>query len=136
MRLAELPLTANGKVDRKVLPAPTGARPDLDGAFVAPSSHLQGQLVDIWRNVLEVGKVGIRDNFFDLGGTSLSLVQIQRQVRALGFDLPLIDLFRYPTIEMLAARLGAPPEAVRGLRGVQARAARQRSALSTDLPRE
>ena len=98
-----LPLNANGKVDRRALPAPDGRRPALDEAFVAPHTMLQLQLALIWQSVLGVEPVGIRDSFFDLGGYSLLAVQMMDQVeRVLDRKLPLSVLLAGATIEHLA----------------------------------
>jgi amino acid adenylation domain-containing protein len=106
--LARLPLTANGKVDRRALPAPGGARPELAGAFAAPAAGRERAVAAIWRDVLGLAAVGRHDNFFDLGGHSLLLAQVHARLRAeLGQELPLVELFRYPTVAALARRLAA-----------------------------
>jgi amino acid adenylation domain-containing protein len=104
--LDELPLTPNGKVNRKVLPAPEGQRPELETAYVAPGSRQEKTIAKIWSELLGVEQVGLNDNFFDLGGNSLLVVQVQSRLReALGRDLPIVKLFRYPTIKALAGFL-------------------------------
>jgi amino acid adenylation domain-containing protein len=99
--LEALPLTPNGKVDRRALPAPSQSR-DLE-RFVAPRNQLELQLVQIWSQILKLDEVGVKDNFFDIGGHSLLvpylLAQIQQQF---GKSLPLVTLFQHPTIEELA----------------------------------
>ena len=70
-----LPLTPSGKIDRRALPAPDGSRPELQNAFVAPRSSTEEKVAATWTEVLELGKVGINDNFFDLGGHSLLATQ-------------------------------------------------------------
>lgn len=110
MRIAAFPLTPNKKVDRKTLPLPaaTAAEP---AAFVAPESGIAAELAAIWQRVLGVPKVGVKDNFFALGGHSLLAVQAHREIRAaLGAArLSITDIFRFPTLEGLAAHLGAAP---------------------------
>ncbi|HQS31158.1 MupA/Atu3671 family FMN-dependent luciferase-like monooxygenase [Polaromonas sp.] len=99
------PLTPNGKVDRRALPeaGPVIApRPES-----APASQLEGVISTIWRDVLGLDKVGTSDNFFDLGGHSLLVVQVQRRLRAAtGREVSITDMFRLTTIEGLAAHLG------------------------------
>ncbi|MCA1566086.1 MAG: non-ribosomal peptide synthetase, partial [Acidobacteria bacterium] len=101
--LGELPLTTNGKVDRKALPAPEQARPDVREAFVAPRTPLEQKLADIWCEVLGVERVGVHDDFFDLGGHSLLATQVISRVReTFQINLPLRVLFESPKVETLA----------------------------------
>jgi amino acid adenylation domain-containing protein len=104
--LDALPLTAQGKVDRSALPNPSTSRPELQVQFVVAKSELEKIISAIWQEVLEVEQVGIRDNFFDLGGHSLRMVRLNSKLRqTLPFPIPLLLLFEYPTIESLAAHL-------------------------------
>jgi len=104
--LAELPLNANGKVDRRALPAPGGERPQLADSYAAPGNDIEERLVGLWQEVLRLDRVGVRDNFFDLGGDSLLLLQAHGRLEVLlGREVPLLDLFEYPTIGALAVRL-------------------------------
>jgi amino acid adenylation domain-containing protein len=104
--LARLPLTPNGKVDRKALPAPDDARPELRAAYVAPRTEVERMLAGIWQEVLGVGQVGADDNFFDLGGHSLRLLQVQHRLHeVLGQELNVVEMFRYPTVGAMAAYL-------------------------------
>ncbi len=101
--LDSLPLTENGKVDRRALPAPDQSRPDLEGHFVAPRTPAEEILASIWADVLRLEQAGIQDNFFELGGHSLSATRVVSRVRqAFGVELPLRALFETPTIEALA----------------------------------
>ena len=101
--LDALPLTAHGKVDRKALPAPEAARSEPEG-FVAPRSAAEETLAGVWREVLGLEQIGVRDDFFLLGGHSLSAARILSRVRdALGVDLSLVVIFETPTIEGMAA---------------------------------
>lgn len=103
--LAEWPLTANGKVDRKALPAPENQR-SLAAAYLAPQSEIEQLIAAVWRDVLAVDRVGTRDNFFDLGGHSLLLARVHSRLRGrLPREVSMIELFRYPTISSLAAHL-------------------------------
>src|SRR5207249_3553871 len=104
--LDNLPLTPNGKVDRRALPAPDTHRPALEATFIGPRSGLEQAIAAIWERVLSVKSPGVNDNFFDLGGHSLLLVQVQIKIREqVGIDLPIIKLFEYPTIRSLAGHL-------------------------------
>ncbi len=103
--LDELPLTSSGKIDRRALPAPdtsaTGKVMDH-----APQTAMEQNLMELWQEILGLERVGLQDNFFDLGGHSLLLVQIRHQLRErFGWDLSLLELFECPTISLLAARL-------------------------------
>ncbi|MFC4159172.1 amino acid adenylation domain-containing protein [Chitinimonas lacunae] len=109
--LERFPLTPNGKVDRKALPAPEGSRP-REAAYVAPEDATETLLGRIWAEVLGVAQVGVHDNFFDSGGSSLSLIKVRSRIReALGVELSIVELFRYPTIRSLAQSLSQPAAA-------------------------
>ena len=106
VRLEVFPLTPNGKLDRKALPAPDGAGCEADGPYVAPRSELERLIADVWREVLGVERVGVRDNFFNLGGHSLLLIRVNNRLReALQMELPVVELFKYPTVSALAEHL-------------------------------
>jgi amino acid adenylation domain-containing protein len=108
--LDRLPLTANGKVDRKALPDPEPAPGEAPAADALPRSTLERAIADIWREVLKVQRVGLHDNFFDLGGHSLLAAQVHASLReAAGAEVSMVDLFRYPTVASLARFLA--PEA-------------------------
>ncbi|WP_442941022.1 amino acid adenylation domain-containing protein [Nostoc sp.] len=99
--LDSLPLTPNGKVDRRALQAPTDTS-DAD-KFVAPRSQVELQLTQIWSRILKVDKVGVRDNFFDLGGHSLLTPYLMAQIKKqFGKDIAIASLYQNPTIEQLA----------------------------------
>jgi amino acid adenylation domain-containing protein len=101
--LDSLPLTPNGKVDRKALPMPDRSRPQLDETFSAPRTPVEELLANIWAEVLKLDKVGIHDNFFDLGGHSLRATQVVSRVRAaFQVELPLRTLFEKQRIDELA----------------------------------
>ncbi len=103
VRLNDLPLTRHGKVDRKSLPAPESERPELRAAYLAPRTGIEGAIAAIWQEVLRVEKVGVDDNFFDLGGHSLLMVQVHSKLReAFSKDISLIEMFRNPTVASLA----------------------------------
>jgi hypothetical protein len=111
VRLDALPLTANGKVDRKALPEPAPAAPEIDTRYEAPEGDLESRIAAVWRELLRVERVGSRDNFFELGGSSLLVVRVRNRLQELlGRDLSLVDLFRHPTVASLAAHLAAGEE--------------------------
>jgi thioesterase domain-containing protein len=102
--LDSIPLTPNGKLDRRALPEPVQAV-GLKVRFIGPRDALELQLAQIWQDILKAGPVGVRDNFFDRGGHSLLAVRLLARIRqALAIDLPLSVFFKQqPTIEHLAA---------------------------------
>jgi len=105
--LSTLPLTANGKVDRKALPAPQALDTPM-AAHVAPRDALELLLARTWEQVLGIQPVGVRGNFFELGGHSLLAVRLMAAMReATGRQLPLAALFQAPTVEQLATLLRA-----------------------------
>jgi amino acid adenylation domain-containing protein len=127
--LDTLPLTANGKVDRKALPAPEGLRQELDETYVAPRTELERTIAAIWQDVLRIDKAGVDDNFFDLGGHSLLLVQVQSKLNStLHRDIPVVDLFKHSTISTLSRHLSEGQEERSSLDRVQDRT-EQRKAL-------
>jgi amino acid adenylation domain-containing protein/non-ribosomal peptide synthase protein (TIGR01720 family) len=99
MPLASLPVTANGKLDRKALPQPDAAPRQ---AFVAPQDALQTALAEIWQDVLGVERVGLEDNFFELGGDSIISIQVVSRARQAGIRIHPRDLFQYQTVRSLA----------------------------------
>jgi len=109
--LESLPQTPNGKVDRKALPAPERSRPDLRAIYQAPRTKTEKEIAAIWKVVLDIKQVGIDDNFFDLGGHSLLMTRVHSQLRAVAPNLSLVELFQYPTVRTLAAKI-APDEVV------------------------
>jgi thioesterase domain-containing protein len=103
--LDEMPLTANGKVDRKRLPSVSDVRPKREN-LLAPRDVLELQLTQIWESVLGVRPIDVRDDFFELGGHSLLAVSLMAKIRSvIGQDLPLPVLFQEGTVERLAAIL-------------------------------
>jgi len=105
--LAAIPLTNNGKVDRKALPAPEWTREALKTEYIAPRTELEERLAAIWSQVLGVKQVGILDNFFDLGGDSIMSIQVVGHARRKGLRLTPRRLFEKPTIAALIAELSS-----------------------------
>ncbi|MEH1167100.1 amino acid adenylation domain-containing protein [Micromonospora sp. CPCC 205539] len=113
VELTELPLSPNRKVDRAALPPPD-VRPDAPG-HVAPRTDLERLVVDTWTEVLDADRIGVRDDFFQLGGHSLQALQVAARLRAAtGVDVSLRTLFAHPTPAALAAALAAARAAVAG----------------------
>jgi hypothetical protein len=105
VRLEQLPLTSNGKLDRKALPAPEGDV-YVHHEYEEPQGEIELALAQIWRDLLGVRRVGRHDNFFDLGGHSLLAVQVAVRIRSrFQLHLPLRDLFGAPTMAGLAAHI-------------------------------
>ena len=106
VQIDALPLTANGKVDVNRLPAPDAARPQLSTEFGVPTTDAERVLAGIWADVLGVDRVGVDDDFFDLGGHSLRAIQLMSRVNeAFGVGLELYVLFTERTVRQLARRL-------------------------------
>ena len=104
--LDALPVNPSGKVDFGALAAPGKDRSGVDTAYVAPRTKLEELISGIWREVLGATQVGMRDNFFDLGGHSLLLTQVKLRLETeLDRDIPMVKLFQYPTIELLTREL-------------------------------
>lgn len=106
VRLEQLPVSRNGKVDRFALPKPSMHRPDVDSDMVPARTDLQKQLCAIWREVLRIEQVGVQDNFIDLGGNSMRAMQIATRVRQdLERDIGIRDVLLYPSVEDFEAFL-------------------------------
>ncbi|PRT07964.1 non-ribosomal peptide synthetase [Bacillus wiedmannii] len=103
IKLDTLPLTTNGKVDRKALPAPDTSNFMVESGQVAPRNTLEMELVGIWENILNISPIGVTDNFFDLGGHSVLAVKLMSLIeRKFNKKLPISVLFEGQTIEYLA----------------------------------
>jgi amino acid adenylation domain-containing protein len=106
MTLDEMPRNTSGKLDRKKLPQPERLRPELEIPFAPPGTRMEKIIAQSWQQVLELDRVGIHDNFFDLGGTSLGIIKVNAAISEhFGKDIPLLDMFRYPTVQALAGHL-------------------------------
>jgi len=105
--LDALPLTAQGKVDRRALPEPGAVRPELAQEFVAPVGPVEESLAEVWSRVLGVDRVGRLDNYFDLGGDSIRSIQVVGQARKADLSLNLQDLHDFPTVQDLAEAVGS-----------------------------
>lgn len=127
--LATLPLTRTGKVDRSALPAP---HVKAEGAMCqeAGAGELEKTLIELWQRVLRVERVGLDENFFDLGGDSLMMIAIHSDLQnVLGSEIPVTDLFQFTTIRALARHLQARGGTAATLSEAQQKAAKQRDAF-------
>jgi amino acid adenylation domain-containing protein len=102
IELGSLPLNSNGKVDRDRLPEPGDDRPELAEQYVAAQTPLQQKLADIVADVVRISKIGIHDNFFDLGGDSIQAIQVVARAQEAGIGLTPLDFFEHPTVALLA----------------------------------
>jgi acyl carrier protein len=105
--LEKIPLTPNGKINRSALPGPDQSRPQLSTTYTEPKTDEEKIVAQFWKEVLKVDNVGIYDNFFDLGGNSMKLIQLSSKLKeTLEKDIPVITIFRYPTIDSLLQYMG------------------------------
>jgi acyl carrier protein len=105
--LEQLPLTPNGKIDRKALPAP-GDMGAPQERYVAPRTHTETKLAEIWQEYLRVARVSVADGFFELGGHSMLAVRMLSKIgEAFGIELPIRSIFQAQTVEALALLLDA-----------------------------
>jgi amino acid adenylation domain-containing protein len=108
--LEALPLSPNGKVNRAVLPAPDTERPDLQITYVAPRTDTEQRLAEIWAQVLDIDRVGVHDNYFDLGGASIQSLDIISRANEAGLPLALEMLFEFQTVAELSSAIDAKRE--------------------------
>lgn len=136
VNLEAFPLTTNGKVDRRALPAPSSRRSFLTTEFVAPRTETEETLAAIWRRALGIDEVGIEDNFFDLGGHSLHTAEVEAKIRQqMGREIHVTALFQYPTISALASHLAATAAGSSpSLNKARERARLQRAVLAQSPP--
>ncbi|MBV9743099.1 MAG: non-ribosomal peptide synthetase, partial [Acidobacteriia bacterium] len=124
----ELPISPNGKVDRAKLPAPHWEKGT--GAVPAEGGNVESIVRAVWQKVLRVAEFGANENFFDLGGNSLMLIEAHAELeRALGRELSLITLFEYPSVAALVPQMEGRSATHSTLRAAEQRARRQREAL-------
>lgn len=131
IELAALPRTPNGKIDRKALPDPDSIQVEAPSISAPePANAMETQIQDVWCDLLRLPRVGLRDNFFDIGGHSLLAVQLHRRLAAIA-DKPvsLTDIFRFPTVATLAAHLSSAADQPEAAREGQDRAQNRRAAL-------
>ena len=136
--LTEMPLTSHAKIDRQQLPAPSSEQTAPAGDLTLPSTEREQQIAAAWCEALSLPKVGVHENFFDIGGNSLLLLQIFKKIEPL---LPahflIVDLFRYPTIASLSEQLGRQESTqTTNISEIQQRAALQKSAATEQAKRQ
>jgi amino acid adenylation domain-containing protein len=121
IELESLPLTANGKVDRRSLPDPEfGSHPKV-GGYTAPVTATQQRLAEIWADILEVEQVGLHDDFFELGGHSLLAVRLLSAIRkSFSAELAISDIFDYPTVGQLSVHLDKDHQKADVIPGIEA----------------
>ena len=126
--LPSLPVTDNGKIDRRALPAPTSASAAVE--TVQPANEVERAIARLFADVLNVASVPLDGNFFDLGGHSLLFAQVQSQLeQRLGYQVSMLELFQSPTVRSLAARYSSRTSAVRTGAEARRRISRQLLAL-------
>jgi acyl-coenzyme A synthetase/AMP-(fatty) acid ligase len=112
--MEQLPLTANGKLDRRALPEVNAWTAGTDAAYVAPATEMERTVASLWQELLGLERVGTHDNFFDLGGHSLLMVRMQSRLQEiLSREVAIVELFKYPTVSTLAQHLGREPRGER-----------------------
>ncbi|GCF10054.1 non-ribosomal peptide synthetase [Dictyobacter arantiisoli] len=125
-----LPLTPSGKVNRLALPRPERRDQRTDMLFVAPQTQLEQTIARVWQEVLHLDSMGRNDNFFDLGGHSLLIIEVQRKLhKELRKEIALVELFRYPTIFLLARYLSQSQDEQPQLKQSITRAEARKSAI-------
>lgn len=129
--LEAIPVTANGKLDRRALPIPVAERSQSGQAYIAPTGELEIVLANLWCKLLKFDRVGIHDNFFDLGGNSLLSLQVVSRVKQeLNIDLPVVKLFQHPTISALAKYISQGLSEKPSYQQAADRAEKQKAALA------
>jgi acyl carrier protein len=123
------PLTHNGKIDRAALPAPVETHESSSQS--AKGSELEEKIATLWKEVLGAARVGLDENFFDLGGDSLLIVAVHAQLqKMLQREIQVTDLFEYVTVRSLAGHLGESAPKTPAFAAAQEQARKQREALS------
>jgi acyl carrier protein len=131
VKLSEMPLTANGKINRSALPDADGLRIQLSGVYVAPQNEAEMVIASLWQDALHLDKVGIHDNFFDLGGHSLLMLDIHAALQQrFKSELVLLEMFKYPTVASLAQYLSEGQSQSPTFEKVNERAEKQREVMS------
>ena len=129
--LDQMPLGRNGKLDRSALPALGASRPTLTVAYAIPQTPLEQTIAEVWQEFLRLETVGVNDVFFDLGGHSLLLVLVHEELQQrLGREVPIADLFKFPTVRALAQHLSGTPEQKEESSVNRQRASARKEALS------
>ncbi|MEH2082675.1 MAG: amino acid adenylation domain-containing protein [Nostoc sp.] len=131
LQLDALPLTSNGKINRKSLLVVEEFRPELKVTYSPPTTEVEQTIAAVWQEVLHLEKVGIHDNFFDIGGHSLLIAQVHSQLQELlQQDLSIIELLEHPTIHSLAKYLNEGKDAQLEIKQVRDRAGKQKEVIN------
>jgi acyl carrier protein len=131
MLLDALPLTPNGKLNRNALPEPGENGNGAEPSYVAPQTENERSLAAIWQEVFGMEQISVNSNFFELGGHSLMMVRVHSKLReVMHKEIPMIDLFRYPTISALAKSFGEEQRAEPSSQRIHERAEKQRAAAN------
>jgi aspartate racemase len=134
--LDALPLTPQGKIDRRRLPEPAPARAQPGRPYAAPQTEVERIVAGVWREVLQVDEVGLDDNFFDLGGDSLRMLRVHTKLReALQRDISMVETFTYPTVSAIARHLSETPAPAADARPARERAEAHRQAAARQRQR-
>ncbi len=134
--LEEFKLNASGKVDRNLLPEPTGEGTDSGVSFVSPKTDLEKKLAEIWQEVLGLSRIGMNDNFFDLGGHSLLMAKAHTKIQeSLDREISLITLFQYPTISSLVDYLSGEADDTSNLESVTDRGIQHKKVMKQQSDR-
>jgi acyl-coenzyme A synthetase/AMP-(fatty) acid ligase/acyl carrier protein len=129
--LDALPLTPSGKVDRRALPPSDSVRPSLEVEYVPPQTDAERMIANTWQEVLRLEKVGMHDNFFDLGGHSLLMVQVHSKLRqAFEKNISMVEMFQYPTIASLAKYLNRDRDGRSTFERIYVQAKKQKQAIN------
>jgi amino acid adenylation domain-containing protein len=129
-----LPLSPNGKVDRAVLPAPEAIQVSPAEAPNSPQTEIEQKIASVWQRVLGLKQVSVEDNFFDVGGDSLQLLEAHAELqKTLSPDLVITDLFEYPTVRALAKHVGGAQNSS-GITDAQERARKQQQVWARQKP--
>ncbi|MDZ7335182.1 MAG: amino acid adenylation domain-containing protein [candidate division KSB1 bacterium] len=130
------PLTQSGKIDRKALPEPVEIRSENAPAMVKPRTEIETLIAKIWQEVLKLDRIGIHDNFFDIGGHSLAMAKVHTLLcEALKREISIVELFKHPTIYSLGQFLQQDENQKQIFQQQQQRASRQRHALEAQRER-
>ena len=129
--LDTFPLTPNGKIDRAALPDPQGPGRDCEAPLIAPRNEIERSITDVWKAILGAEEIGVYDNFFDLGGHSLSMVRAHRRLQeVLKKEFSILDLFMHPTVASLAERVSGQEPEPASFESFEDLAGQQREALA------
>lgn len=139
LQVDSFPLSPNGKVDRTALPAPPmvsdgGGGANGNGRTIA--SAIEQQILEVWKRILRLDRVGLDDNFFDVGGDSLMILAVQANLqKALGREIPITDLFEFATVRALGAHLERAQANTPNFAGAEQQAQKQRDAFARERER-